>query len=983
MSDPDQAVMPRGAEPAPRRWHSPETVRSAWARLGAILIALLSAATTGAMELRGMPLLQRWSSEQTRAPPRHVAASHDRQGRLYVANQEGLLRFDGDRWELLRLPGRVYASALALGEDGRIYVGGFDVFGRVGESTDGSMQFEDLGALLGESGGTAFGSLWQIMVDSGQLRVRTDAAIDRLDISSTSAVTKTLRTPLPDSARRFAQIDGRLFGRIAGRGLVAIDADGELRDIPGGDYFAERGMVGALRQADRILVLGDQAFLELDAAGVRLLAPGPLPVFAHHPPNVAVVLADGSVAVGTGNGYLLHFDRQLQLLGQFSLFDGAIEDLHIDAEQGLWVVGDGELVRLRLPAPWTRFGPAQGVRGAVYAADWFGDALWVAGASGLVRLRAKAEQGVESWSPGWFDYEGYDLHSSEQGLLIAHRSGLMVLEGLEQPRALLADTEAVLWLRPVEGRADKVFAVGEHSVWLLAIDQGRWQVRARTALDPVSPRKVGVGARPGELWLADSRSVPQRWRFDLDSGVRLEQRRYAADAGLPARGLDKASLFRLDGRMHVLVDGRDFVFQNERFEPVGDSLAGQVERPEELIVRDSPSGTFAQTTRELLLRSPGSGRFERQRFDGGVVRGFEGIHPGADGVVRIATWTGLLQYQPGQIPPNLPPLSVQIVARERAPDGSLTPFSSGRMAPSRALRPGHGLVLRFGVVTMDSGVEFRYRLNGLVPNWSEWRNDRDLTLGRPPGGEYLLEVEARTPGARSVEKLVYPFEVERRFFESKPGQALIGLSALLALLLLVWTAVWWRTRRLARATQFLETRIAERTRELEIANRQLAELATEDSLTGILNRRALESGMAREWHRCLDQPRPIAVLMIDVDHFKQYNDHLGHLEGDVLLQRMATELQASHDASRELLARFGGEEFVLILPGIHLDEAQRRAEQLCQRLRLALAPVTVSIGVAAQVPTDRDDPQALLRRADVALYRAKRRGRNRVEVAED
>jgi len=978
MPDPDRTVAPRDQCVA-QGW--PWRARAG--RIAAALMVLGSSAAADAMELRGTPLLQRWSSEQTGAPPRHVAASHDGEGRLYVANQEGVLRFDGDRWELLRLPGRVYASALAHGDDDRIYVGGFDVFGRVRETPDGSMQFEDLGAWLGAPGPGAFGSLWQIIADAGQLQVRTDAAIDWLDSSGAAATAKTRSTLLPDSARRFAHVDGRLFGRIAGRGLVAVNGRGELADIPGGDYFAERGMVGALRQADRILVLGDQAFLELGAAGVRLLAPGPLPVFVRHPPNVAVVLADESVAVGTNSGYLLHFDRKLQLLDQFSIFEGAIEDLHIDAEQGLWVVGDGELVRLRLPAPWTQFGPAQGVRGAVYAADWYRSALWVAGASGLVRLRANAEHGVESWSPGWFDYEGYDLHGSAQGLLIAHRSGLLVLEGAERPRALLADTEAVLWLRPIEDRPDRVFAVGEHSVWLLAIDQGRWQLRARTELGSLSPSKVGVGDHAGELWFTDSRSVPQRWRFDLDSGVRLEQRRYAADAGLPAKGLDKASLFRLDGRMHVLVDGRDFVFQNERFEPVGDSLAEQVERPEELIVRDSPSGTFAQTTRELLLRAPGSSRFEPLRFDGGAVRGFEGIHPGADGVVRIATWTGLLQYQAGQPVPTFPPLSVQIQARERAPDGTLSPFSSGRMPPPRPLRPGHGLVFRFGVVTMDSGVEFRYRLKGLVPNWSEWRHDRDLTLGRPQGGEYLLEVEARTPSARRIENLVYPFEVERRFIESAVGHGLIGLAAVLALSLLVWMAVWWRTRRLGRATELLETRIAERTRELEIANRQLAELATEDSLTGILNRRALESGLAREWHRCLDQHRSIAVLMIDVDHFKQYNDRYGHLEGDVLLQRMANELQASHDASRELLARFGGEEFVLILPGTHLEEAQHRAEQLCQRLRLALAPITVSIGVAAQVPSSRDDPQQLLRRADVALYRAKRRGRNRVEVADD
>src|SRR3546814_18122614 len=92
---------------------------------------------------------------------------------------------------------------------------------------------------------------------------------------------------------------------------------------------------------------------------------------------------------------------------------------------------------------------------------------------------------------------------------------------------------------------------------------------------------------------------------------------------------------------------------------------------------------------------------------------------------------------------------------------------------------------------------------------------------------------------------------------------------MLALAALIHWVAWWRTQRLQMATYRLESRIAERTAELEVANRKLAELATEDSLTGIANRRALDNGLVREWHRCLDQRRPIAALMIDVDHFKR------------------------------------------------------------------------------------------------------------------
>ena len=208
---------------------------------------------------------------------------------------------------------------------------------------------------------------------------------------------------------------------------------------------------------------------------------------------------------------------------------------------------------------------------------------------------------------------------------------------------------------------------------------------------------------------------------------------------------------------------------------------------------------------------------------------------------------------------------------------------------------------------------------------------------------------------------------------------LLGLLLVIgAGVLVVQEFIRRRTQRYVEANRKLEARIAERTHELEEVNRKLAELATEDALTGVANRRALENAMQREWYRCLDQRRPLSVLMIDVDHFKRYNDAHGHLEGDVLLRAIAQQLQSQHDPKRELLARYGGEEFAMLLPGVHQDEARRRAEAIRQQMQEQLIKITISIGVAGFVPVVQADPSHLMRRADAALYRAKRSGRDRV-----
>jgi len=170
------------------------------------------------------------------------------------------------------------------------------------------------------------------------------------------------------------------------------------------------------------------------------------------------------------------------------------------------------------------------------------------------------------------------------------------------------------------------------------------------------------------------------------------------------------------------------------------------------------------------------------------------------------------------------------------------------------------------------------------------------------------------------------------------------------------------------------------------AERELAGLASTDGLTGLANRRRLDQALAQEWARGIRSGRPLALLMIDVDHFKAFNDRHGHHGGDVALRSVAQTLAASIRRPGDLAARYGGEEFMVVLP--ETDKAG--ACVIAEKLRLAIealppfandtAPITVSIGVATHLPVTHDLPGALFQAADRALYRAKRNGRNRVEV---
>ncbi len=162
---------------------------------------------------------------------------------------------------------------------------------------------------------------------------------------------------------------------------------------------------------------------------------------------------------------------------------------------------------------------------------------------------------------------------------------------------------------------------------------------------------------------------------------------------------------------------------------------------------------------------------------------------------------------------------------------------------------------------------------------------------------------------------------------------------------------------------------------------QLAKLATQDGLTGLLNRRAFDAALEVAWRRCSQANEPLSVLLVDVDHFKQVNDTQGHAAGDACLRAVAALLAGTVRRAGDLVARYGGEEFVVLLPGTGAAAAERVAERMRAEVAAGIGPtsVTISIGAATMVPASIcPPPHRLLEAADAALYAAKRGGRNRV-----
>lgn len=312
-------------------------------------------------------------------------------------------------------------------------------------------------------------------------------------------------------------------------------------------------------------------------------------------------------------------------------------------------------------------------------------------------------------------------------------------------------------------------------------------------------------------------------------------------------------------------------------------------------------------------------------------------------------------------------------------DGGFVKWSSNALTISIAL-------LSFKD-TQDIGI--RYRLVGEQD--SGWEETRELTVHyrHLPPGKYRFEVAAVNAAGSTVSPLAsFSFTIVPLWWQNIYLQR--G-AVIIAVLLLVWA---WRRRvgQLMRQKRHLEEAVKERTQDLEKekielvrTREQMRHFAEHDGLTGVWNHRIIVERLRGEVDRSRRDGTPMAVILADLDHFKHVNDAMGHVAGDMTLRETGAVFQRAV-RSYDWVGRYGGEEFLLILPGSNMEAAQARAEHLRRTLEnLVLGEgektfsVTASFGVAAGFPNNYEE---MIQIADAALYRAKNNGRNCVVTAE-
>lgn len=695
-------------------------------------------------------------------------------------------------------------------------------------------------------------------------------------------------------------------------------------------------------------------------------------------PNDVVrqVVEDGPDAlwVATSGGGLARL-REGALSAVLSMHEGLTGDtfywLHRDVTGAIWAAGPGTGLNRVRPSAFGRWEGGQLASAFVWSVHEAPDGtLWAGSNAGLARWRNGRSEILGAPGPGYQAVCRSLLGLDDGALLIGTESGLFewrdgAFRAFESTRqrqflALAHDPDGRTWAAgdglwridngvPVElpfstGAADLrivgLIAAERGHIELLTANEGVWAWSEDAAPRRLSPPIAGLRAQwvdpDGRRWLAGARLG---W---LDA-----QGQFRALEGLERQFGRGFHALVPDGQGHLWVPGNIGLF---RFEI--DAL------------RAHARGQRAEPSPRRYTLVDGLTSTE---FNGGSQA--PAIRTRA-GQLWFASTNGLTSVDPAAIDEQAVALTARIRAIETE-DGRILPAAQVVLPAGTRRVDVHYTALPAAI---GGEASFEYRLLPVLPDWvAAGKTRRALFPGLGPGS-YRFELRASTPGAATApafaaqDLVIQPLPLER-------PSVRIGLVLLVLLLAAALPVTHILALRRQRGRLLAE--VADKTKALE-------ELARTDALTGLANRRVFDTTL----EQLIAQGKPSALLLIDVDHFKRYNDALGHHAGDLCLTEVATLLRRCIRGDADLAARLGGEEFALLLPGADAQAARAAAQRVMTAFttRALSHPdspvathVTASIGYAVTDP--KDDATALYRRTDAALYRAKANGRARAVEA--
>lgn len=906
----------------------------------------------------------------------------DRAGFIWVSTEDGIFRYDGDRFEAFAADQGIPSnSGMAFGEgpDGALLTGG-----DIGLYRLSGNHFQKLAG--------DFKTInWAQGIQSdgkGHTYLGTDAGLEELYFQPGQAQYGVRKFPqvagTSGPAVNGILIDGDALWYGCGKQLCRMDARGT-------QVF---GRESGLPDREVLLILKDgQGNLWVRVRGAGMFEwPAGKPKFESpklpfSPENIGGVPAvddDGRILLTTPVGLLIGDKKGWQMVDRSAGLRGTVYSAFEDRQHSLWIgLGGRGLAQWLGYGEWESYSAESGLSSDVVFGILPQDdgSVLVGTQVGLFRGEPRPFGMSFKSVPGLTGFEVHSLSKSPDGDIwvgtddrglaridartgrlewFSERQGFtdqaVYTMHFDREHRLWAATDAGLFMATSPYRSfSRITALPPTRVWAVTEDTngviwaggegglyewtgGNWKNFTRA--DGLSNTEVlSLGAGPdGAIWVGYS------YGGGIDR-VRARAGGLAIEKGVQRNGSDGIIYF-LDfdhaGRLWVGTERGVDIWSGDRW--------SHYDMDDGLVWNDCNLNAFAEAP---------------------------------DGTVWIGTSGGLARFKPvRRAVPETPPT----VVFTRLMNGPTD--VSGLVNPSLGSRAS-SLVVRYSALNALNGNKmiFRYRLVGATTSWTE-TTQRELQFANLAPGEYRLEVDARnSDGTWSGHSAEFAFRILTPWYFRWWFVTLCVLAVLSAAVGLFVLRFLGALRRESELRQ----EVAKKTADLQSANKNLSVLSSTDPLTGLANKRVFTQALDWECARVKRMNSVASLLIIDVDHFKALNDTEGHQRGDECLVALSRELTRLCRRKLDLAARYGGEEFAMILPLTKSADAEHTAEALRQAISDLKIPhsaskvapyLTVSIGVATATPEWCCTPDALLAAADRALYAAKESGRNRVCVAQ-
>ncbi|HEY5564383.1 MAG TPA: triple tyrosine motif-containing protein [Rhodothermia bacterium] len=764
----------------------------------------------------------------------------DERGLLYVANNFGVLEYDGASWRLIQTPLRNVVRSLALDVNGRIYAGSFGELGYLAPDESGFLGFVPLDTLLDEPH-QGFADVWTTQVTPEGVYFQSRERLIRMTPKSAGAGPRRedwdIKVWEPEEAVLWTFMMGdELWTHQRGRGLSRM-VDDSLHFVPGSEIFANDRTQVMLPLQDR----GEDAYLFVgfttgpylyDGDSMTRFNTDAFEIMQESVVYKGTLLTDGSMAVATLTGGLLYLDRDGQFAGTMSTATGfstnSITATLVDSSGMLWASPENSICQVETPSPLTRFGPSEGIEGLVSKVTRHNGLLYTTSTLGLTYFdppsrRFLPARGMASGNP-----QSFGLLEFGDRLLAATSTGVyeVIGERVVQIRPSVAGSYEAQTLHRSLLDPNRILVATSAGVYSLYLDaSGRWVDEGPIAgVDDYVTHIVEI--RPGEIWLGPLTGGAVRVRFTDTSNRPSRIDRFDSRAGLTNDG--GVSVFAAAGRVIFAQNEGVFLFDEAtgRFLPdplLGNAVSVGGSQEEFKVTEDHAGNIWTNFGGEsAVLRPNGDGTYRTEktpllRFANSPATE---IYPELNGVVWFGGNEVLIRYDP-RVFKDYGKAYPALIRRVTVNDDSTLYGGAAGMDVAGLELPSGLNAIRFEYATpsYEDPRSNRYQtiLEGFDEHWSAWtaENRRDYT--NLPAGDYTFRVRGRNVYSQ----------------ESVPASFSIRITP-------AWYASWWawllyvcigggaiagivrvRTRQLQHRSAELEEVVSLRTAELKDKNLEL------------------------------------------------------------------------------------------------------------------------------------------------------------------